>query len=282
MYIDTHSKKSMEQSICDYFNISIIKLDNLFSEARRADKIEDYQEKSKIVIGEFIYTNLPDTPIDEILFFHLGRRLNDTDSYIGNNLFNLLSQDNCMTDFFKKHDIIFSPCEDRLNLIHDGKLELFEDTMKQYNSYLKWRLGYTDQKDFCFNGLSFKDLLYRNTYARSLFRGPEFIQRLSDFLERPEILNDYFKSSTYYCYEYQVPIEKVIFDGSDKLLLEEKYKHFLKIVFNRLYEYSNDRHMTNPDNPILRLADDDIMLEEYFVSKEEITSEMLNPIYNKY
>lgn len=277
MYIDTHSKKSMEQSICDYFNISRAKLDYLIHEAGKTAKKEGYfySEKFDIIIDEFIYSHLPDTHINEILFFHLGRRLNGTNSNIGNNLFDLLSHDNCMTDFFKKHDIIFSPCEERLNLIHDEKLELFEDESKPYNSYLRWRLGYTDRKDFCFNGFLFKDLLYKNTYTRSLFKGPEFIQRLADFLNKPEILKDYLENSTYYCYEYQVPIEKIVFDNSEKLLLEDKYKYLLRKVFCRLYEYSNNRYMTNPNNPILRISDDDKMQEEYFVSKEEIVSEML-------
>ncbi len=73
------------------------------------------------------------------------------------------------------------------------------------------------------------------------------------------------------------PLEKIMFDDNEKLSIEEKAIYLLNQVLNRLYEYfsSDIRYMFDHDNPIIRLADTDMMDEKYFMSKEEITWDML-------
>lgn len=39
---------------------------------------------------------------------------------------------------------------------------------------------------------------------------------------REDVLEEYIKNSKYYCLEYKVSIEKVIFDGNDSLSLDGK------------------------------------------------------------
>lgn len=76
---------------------------------------------------------------------------------------------------------------------------------------------------------------------------------------------------------YCVPIEKVLFDGNDTMLSSDKPKYVLNQVLHRLYDYSvsDIRYMSDHENPVIRLKDDDTMQEDYFVCKEEITWEML-------
>ena len=110
MYIDTHTKETMENSICSYLCVTPKDLYDLFefagSEAQQ-DKFID-GDKLNNIFNSFIKAHLPSTAIDEILFFHLSRRLNtEKDSSLGNNLFDLLSTKNAMTLFLKEHDVEF-------------------------------------------------------------------------------------------------------------------------------------------------------------------------------
>ena len=122
-----------------------------------------------------------------------------------------------------------------------------------------------------------KDLLYKNNYARELSDVPEFMGVLASFLKRRDIGTDYYENSTYYCFEYCTPLEKVLFDSDENLSYEEKQRYLLNQVLHRLYDYSVSelRYMFDHDNPIIRLKDNDTMDEEHFISIEEITEDML-------
>lgn len=281
MYIDTHSRESMENSICNYLGVTPKELYGLFEYAGNEAQQDKYIDGDKLnaVLKNFIEVNLPDAPIDEILFFHLSRRLNsDDDRFGGSNLFDLLSTQNAMTVFLEKHDVGFLMCDKHLDLLYKGKLISLEDANEEHIPYLRWRLGHNAERiDFCFNGFMLKDLLYKNSYARELYDVPEFIGVLATFLKRRDIGTDFFENGKYYCFEYCVPLEKVLFDDNDNLLQSEKSKYLLKQILNRLYEYhtTDIRYMFDHDNPIIRLTDSDTMDEQYYIGKEEITWDML-------
>ncbi|MHB8128947.1 MAG: hypothetical protein ACYDEX_08110 [Mobilitalea sp.] len=281
MYIDTHTKKSMEFSICDYLHISVKELSNIFDRAGKAADMECYFDGSRFdkVINEFICSKLPNISIDHILFFHLTRRLNAEHSlYHGNNLFDLLSTENTVSDFLKKYDVEFFPDEGHLNLWYMGKMISLENTEKEHVPYLRWRLGHNKGRiDFCFNGFAFYDLLYKNSYARELYSAPEFIRVLAAFLKRPEIISDFFTNSKYYCLEYCIPLDRVLFDNNDKLPIDEKRKYLLNQVLHRLYDYKvqDIKYIFDNDNPVIRLTDNDTMQEEFCISRTEITIDML-------
>ena len=282
MYIDTHTKETMENSICSYLGVTLDDLCDLFERAGGEAQQEWYIDGDKLngIFNSFIVTHISDNPIiDKVLFFHLSRRLNiNEDCNIGNNLFDLLSTENQMTSFLKEHDVEFMVSEHHLNLIYKGNEISLEDINQEYVPYLRWRLGHNKGRiDFCFNGFLLKDLLYRNSYARELYDVPEFIGNLATFLKRRDIVTDYFERSRYYCFEYGVPLEKIMFDDNEKLDDEEKRIHLLNQILNRLYEYhtSDIRYMFDHENPIIRLTDSDTMDEKYYITKEEITWEML-------
>ena len=113
--------------------------------------------------------------------------------------------------------------------------------------------------------------LYENSYTMSLSSCPEFIEQMALVIGRKDIVRDYKKNSRYYCLEYLVPMDKVIFDGFSYNTQYSKTRHLLHVVLNRLYEYEfNRRYMYDHDNLILRLEDDDTMEEKYFITEEEI------------
>lgn len=281
MYIDTHTKETIQQSVCQIFNIKVKELEQLFERAGKESCTENYMDGDKFnkVINQFIDLKMSNKPIDKILFFHLGRRLNSANNCIeGKNLFELLSTKNEMSIFLKNHEVTFQPNNGHLDLYYKGKLISLDNKEKENVPYLRWRLGYNSNRiDYCFNGFMLRDLLHRNHYTRELYDVPEFIGVLATFLGNRNIGTDYFQNSKYYCFEYLVPIERVYFDNAEHLPNEGKQQYLLNQVLHRLYDYSvtDIRYMFDHDNPILRLADNDVMQEEYFIAKEEITWEML-------
>lgn len=282
MYIDTHTKMSMEHSICNYLEIVPAELNRLFDQAQQAAQTGSWFDCCIFdeIINEFVALKLPNhNYIDQILFYHLSRRLNsECECNIGSNLFDLLTTKNSVSIFLKEHDVEFIPDEGRLELLYKGRKVPLNDSMDSSIPYLKGRLGHNHfRADYCFNGFMLKDLIYRNTYARDLFGAPEFIESLGNFLHRTDLLNDYLENSTYYCFEYKVPLHKVLFDQEEKLSNSSKPLYLINRVLHRLFEYytSDLRYMFDHSNPIIRLMDDDTMLDKYFISKEEITYEML-------
>ena len=281
MYIDTHTKETMEKSICSYLGVTLQDLSVLFNLAGNEAQQDKFLDGDKLndIFNSFIKAHMPNKELDEVLFFHLSRRLNTaSDCNVGNNLFELLSTENAMTLFLKEHDVEFVVCDKHLNLIYKGKEISLDDTNKEHIPYLRWRLGHNANRiDFCINGFLLKDLLYRNSYARELYDVPEFIGVLATFLKRRDIGTDYFDNSKYYCFEYCLPLAKVMFDEKDSLAEEQKVKYLLNQILNRLYEYHTHdiRYMFDQENPIIRLTDHDTMDEQYYISKEEITWDML-------
>ena len=282
MYINTKSQELMESSVLKYLNVGSQELADFFLWADKKATMENKSLDGDIlnqVIDDFISLHSPENKIDQILFFHLSRRLDDGKSLrYGKNLFELLTTENVLSKFLKENEVMFIPNKKRLELYYKGSLISLEDREAKYVPYLRRRLGYSEgNEDYCFNGFAAKDGLYHTNYARDLYHNPEFIGRLALFLKCKDIIPEYFKNSQYYCIEYCVPIDKVLFDVDDKMTKTQKERYLLKNVIQRLYEYciQNSRRGADHEKLILRLGEFDTMSEEYFMTSEIITSDML-------
>lgn len=275
MYIDTHSRESMEGSVCKIFRMHPLELrEKLMLIDKSASDDDDYIAQ----VDQFIAERVTDYP-DEILFFHLARRLHGTeDETEGRNLADLLLSENPFSVFMKKYGIEFFKGKQHIEVSYQGKIVDWDKCWHGNSSYMKSRLGYfKGREDFCFNGFAMKDLLYRNSYARELSGVPEFLGQLVECLQCKNVGWKYVESSEYFCYEYKLPISVVMFDDHDKYSDSLKQRYLLRCVLQRLYQYqtSNPRYMFDHDNPILRLADDYTIPSQYYVGREKITSEML-------
>jgi len=270
MYIDTTTKETLQNSIITLFNISEDMLECFFEKVYESEKsVED--EINLFILERAIDKSI----ITEIEFYHLSRRLNNCDFKIGYNLYTLLLEDTEVAAFLRERDIEFKMGDGHLLLYHHGIHEELNDNSRPGVANVRWRMGYLKdygREDYCFNGFAFKDALHNNSYINSLRLCPEFIGQLAIVIDREDIINDYVNNSEYYLIKYIVPLEKVIFDGIRCNNSEEKVTYLMSLSLLRLYKYWNNDHYGTYDNDnlILRLEDDDIMGQEFFVSADKI------------
>lgn len=123
-----------------------------------------------------------------------------------------------------------------------------------------------------------RDLLMENSYASELYHGPEFLVVLSRFLRDKSIQKDFFVNSTYFCLNYLLPINSIVFDGHDEMDYTQKCQFLISQVCYRLLMYQNSRpeYMCDHGNPIIRLGDDAIVPASFLNRKEIITLDMLD------
>lgn len=267
MVIDTHSKATMQKSICEYFNLTEGELHCLF------DRFYYSPVELEQAIEEYVSDNFSG-PLDSVQFYHLSRRLNGSNLKAGNNLYDLLLNKSIISDFLGKYGISFVKGPDHLLLYNNGKLEQLRESYNGNVSYLKWRMGYIHgDEDYCFNGFALRDRLQYNTcYFNQLGFCPEFIYELAQVMGKESMVWDYRKNSKYYCLEYLLPLDKVIIDGKDYLKSQRgKSLEILAACMLRLYHYWLDpKYYFDNDNIILRLNDADTMDEQYFVRAEKL------------
>lgn len=283
MYIDTRSKEGMESSMSTYLDISVDELYQYIDYAAGRAHKDQWAFNTDIFRDELenIISDLrPEEQIDEFLLFHLSRRLHGTENDVaGRNLENLLTTRNALSDFLRKYQIEFVKGEQNIITYYNGQEVDWDKCWDGNSSYMKVRLGYfKGREDYCFNGFAFRDLLYKNSYARALSGVPEIIGQLIERLGCKKMGYDFMENSTYYCYEYKVPIERVMFDGHDTYSRSQKQRYIVHCVLERLLQYSGEkdtRYMSDHDNPILRLNDHDILPAEFFIQKELVTADML-------
>lgn len=273
----------MEKSIAVYLDVSVDELYQYIDFAAEKAQKDQWTINTDIFFEELdtIISDLqPEVEIDELLFFHLSRRLHGTENDVsGRNLENLFTTSNALSDFLRKHQIEFVKGTQNIITFYKGREVDWEKCCNGNSAYMKSRLGYVkEREDFCFNGFAFKDLLYKNQYARILLDGPEIIGQLVECLGCKDVVGDYVQNSSYYCFEYKIPIDRVMFDSHDGYSRPQKQRYLVHCILERLLQYrgaTSTRYMFDHDNPILRLDDYDTLPAEFFVQKELITADML-------
>lgn len=241
MVIDTTSREGMESSLAHLMDVSVPELYQ-YIEAAADSAVEGqwcfnqdlFDKAMEDFYSDMIEQELP----DEILLFHLSRRLKGSENEISYNLQELLTSNNSFSEFLNAHQITFRKgAGNRIILCYRDRQISLENTMSTDVCYLRSRLGYNSgREDFCFNGFAFRDLLMKNQYTRQLQDCPEILERLESYLRIKGLAKEYAEKIEYYCFMYRFPIGCVIFDGKDDLTVEEKQLHLLNQVAYRLYQ----------------------------------------------
>lgn len=282
MIIDTRTIEGIISSLTHYLDITADELFDYIDYAAAKAQEKSLMFDSRIFQRELlsIFSDLqPEESIDEIYVYHLTRRLNSSvDEHSTTNLKELLLKPSAVSSFLREHNVEFVERDNHPVIIYNGVALQLKNTFEPKVGYLRGRLGYDcSYADYCFNVFSLKDSLYKNSYAKSLFYCPEFIDNISEYLKNPRIKNDYFNNSTYYCYTYKLNFDVILFDGNETLSGEEKTDYFLTQLCNRLMIFadSGSDGISDEDNPIIRLHDETSVSPSHFVQKEIITWEML-------
>lgn len=280
MLIETTSRETMERDLATYLDITIEELSQYIDyAAEKASK--DWAFNTDIFkqeITSIIDDLQPLEHIDNVMCFHLSRRLNNSlDDLHSYNLKDWLLSDNPTVRFLNAHNIFFKEQDNHIAVYYHGLEVMLEDTMKSDVCYLRSRLGYNyGREDYCFNGFAMRDLLMRNSYTRELYDGPEFLVVLSRFLKNRALIDDFIKQSTYFCYTLKIPMQEIIFDEFAELDNDEKESYFVSQICYRLLMYHGDeRTLFDHGNPIIRVADNSILPASYIVNNEIITLDMI-------
>ena len=258
MNIDTTSKQTMQESICRLFGIDIKQLEDVLKQAFRYCQ----KDKNHYVDGdlqreffqEYIQNNVKEE-IHEIHFFHLTRRLNGDDSNACYNLVRLMSQSFAINKFLKKYHFTFEVVNSKVLTYFKDK-EISNDKIYDFKNHIE--------------GFIFKEHLVKNEYYAMLQEAPEFIVNLAYATLQFEMIEEYINNSEYYCYEYSLPIDMIVFDEEEELSYTKKQQYIIEIVLERLYDYQYERQSSNDiENVLLRVVDQDIP-GKYFITKTKL------------
>lgn len=275
MIIDTTTRANFKSTLLQCFRIDELtlskKLECFFSNCKNKNGTD--WDKYDTIIEEFIL-NSGHEKIEKIQFFHLTRKLNCSSENTTNNLLTLLTEKTPLSEFLEEYELKFKKHpKGHIGLEHKGELLDFtdlSDTKEKENSYcyLRRRLGYDKEMlDFCVNGLSFFYKIEQSHYFRNLLYGPEFIQKLAEYLNIDNLISDYFNKSSYQCIQYNVPFDMIIFDGLDHIYNTDAKKETLFLRKSlELFKYDERGNYGNYDNLILRLYDDCSASSDFFVS----------------
>lgn len=251
MYIDTLTHEGIKKSLCEIFNMNEIHLKDAINHLRNYD---NYDEQIK-EIDYFIKQHLKYKP-NELLFFHLSRRLNTMiDENDGKPLSVLLTTNNPFSNFFKKYYISFEMVDNRLVFKYkNNNIDLnFNAAAKNIENRIL--------HDDCFNGQAFNINITSSIYNYSLEECPEIINDISNIISKNiNMIDDYKNNSTYICYIYKVPIDYVIVDNKE--YYEDKLYSLLRKCIEILFE---DGYMK--ENIVLRIEDGKILSSKYFMNK---------------
>lgn len=253
MNIDTTSKEAMQESICRLFNIDDKQLKDIlvlaFSCCQKDSNHYVDGDLQREFFKEYIRNNLKQE-IDEIRFFHLSRRLKGDNDNTCYSLVHLLSQSLSINNFLKEQGFTFT--------IENKKIIVYFQNQK---------IKMYDTSQSSIEGLAFKDSIKNNEYYNMLSETPNFIIKLACITGNFIMIDDYHNNSEYCCYEYALPLDKVLFDEEGDLSYNEKQHYIIESVFEKLYDYHYKRESSNDiENAILKVINQDIS-EKYFITK---------------
>ncbi len=264
-YIDTRAQGALRQGVMKFLSLSEEDITKIFMS-------EDMGNEPQEWVRNFILDTI-DEPLEFIQMFHLSRRLNGIDLKVTRNLKQLLLEDSPLSEFFRKYRVIFKLNVNHIDLYYKGELKLNNDELRHHDNnvcYIKSRLGYYKDKDYCVNGFAFRSYLEKNPYYILLSHCPEFVDKIEQFLGIEGMGNDYRNNSKYYCIEYLIPISEVIFDmeSPPETDYEKTVELLCQAVLRLYYEWLGNNMMCY-ENLILRLSDNAMINAEYFVNAEE-------------
>lgn len=266
MYIDTKSQEKISNSLNVLLNVNNKEIDDMLEDCYNNLQVNHLfldMDNLYEYFSLFVKENLVQS-VDEILFVHLSRRLNDDTSNNSYGLVDVLTKDSSLSHFLKSYGLTFQYDQHFKIYIKDEEIDISD------NSYLKDRFGYR-YNDYSIGGYAFVDHIKDSDYYNIARGGPEFFGYLYPYnIDIDAIIDDFIANSTFYQFEYVVPLKDIEFESYEDLNEEEKMYHIIIKTLQRLYFDKYDPLFNKQDNLIVKMKDDKILLDKYLINKIEI------------
>lgn len=262
----------METSIYKILGITSTQLDELFDCC-----YQQYQEHQRVFILDDLYDYLKSyvenhikEAIDEVLFLHFSRRLDDEEDNHGYNLAHVLTKDTSLSRFLGKYGITFQYDKQKLHMyVNQCEID-FNQSVDYPYIYLKQRFD-KEFKDYSIGGFAFMEEIEYSSFYEIASGGPEFFGYLYEFLEDDDALIDEFiNSSSFYRFEYVVPLKDIYFDDYEDLDDLEKQYHMIVKTLQRLYFYKYDAQFNEDDNTVIKMMNQKDLSDTYLIHKIEL------------
>lgn len=269
MYINTKTRKSIEESICQALDITIKDIDDLLVECYfRFEKdhqiffLDDQYDFFKTYIRKHLKQ-----VVDSVLFIHLSRRLDGDTNDNTYNLADILIENTSLSSYLKKYGLTFKHNQ-YIRMFVCGQEVNLENNEYEYD-YLKRRFGYY-QKD-SIDGYAFADGIENSKFYEIAVGGPELFGHLYLFdVDDDSIIDEFILKSTFYQYEYLMPIDEVYFENYEELSNQEKQYHILIKALQRLYFYKYDFEFNTDDNTIITIKGNKRLTGDSLLNKIEL------------
>ena len=268
-HIDARTQASLKSGVMELLNLSEEEMVQIFLAIH-----EDGWNDPLAWAREFLSDRIVDERLDYIQMFHLSRRLNGTDLQACTPLKELLLEESPISNFFRDYGVTFRLNEDHIDLYYNEELLPLDDEFMNESGiapHLQFRLGYDNEKDYRINGFAFRSSLEHNYYYRQLSYCPEFVENIGRLLGIWEMHRNYYNTSTYYCFEYLIPMTEIFFERIDTPDNNRgKTIEFLSHAVLRLYYDWRNGDSASDSNLGLMLSDNTSIQPEWFVHAEEL------------
>lgn len=274
--LDTASEGALYNSLAEIFSaprhlIEYAIIRNNLS-LQSAGSAEEVNLKSiKKIIDDKIDTESTIGDFDNVTISHLTTR---SESSIENpkpiyNLHDSLLHDTELSFKLKESGIMFRKSKKGIDTYLDGSLIDWESMIPKSNEEPCIRMimrrlqpnRYFPEADKCINGFLFGGDIWENSDVRHIIEMPEFAENILRVLGKRKAINEWRSKVKAYVITFQVPVSRIIFDGSNKLNRRQTQYCLLRHAF---YYLSKIRQgdWDQWDNPIIRL-EDNLNVEAY-------------------
>lgn len=268
--LDTSSESSLYDSLAEIFlaprhiiEYAIIR--NTLS-LQSANSAEEVNLKSiKKTIDDKTSTESKIGNFDNVTVAHLTTR---SESSIEEpvpiyNLHDSLIYDTELSIKLRELDITFRRAKKGIDTYLDGELINWESMIPSSNEEPCIRMimrrlkpnRFFSEADKCINGFLFGGDVWENGDVRHIVAMPEFAENILRVLGKREAINDWRASIKPYVFTFQVSVNGIIFDGSNKLNRRQTQYRLLRHAFYYLSKIRQD-DWDQWYNPIIRLKDD--------------------------
>ncbi|MDQ0059465.1 hypothetical protein [Paenibacillus harenae] len=163
----------------------------------------------------------------------------------------------------RESGITFSKSKNGIDTYLDGELVVWESMIPKSNEEPCIRMimrrlqpnRFFPDADKCINGFLFGGDIWENSDVRHIVVMPEFAENILRVLGKRKVIDDWRAKVKPYVITFQVPVNRIIFDGSNKLNKRNTQFRLLRYAFYYLSKIRRDE-WDQWYNPIIRLNDD--------------------------